>query len=186
MPLGTSAIEMAGSTRGLGGHSKGTLPVKMPLGGVMMPFAELETSRIDRQQETARLAALNSTEILDTAPESSYDAMTRLAAEYFQAELALLGFVDESRIWIKSHWGEAVREFAAQQVVFEMVLAEDGPVVIPDVSKHPRFQEQRPRFRRFDVAFFAAVPVAVYRRTDSGSADHLLAPARMRWGKIPL
>ena len=61
-------------------------------------------------QEDARLAALASTGILDTPPEPSFDAITRLSAEYFQADTVLLGFADESRIWIKSYWGEPVRE----------------------------------------------------------------------------
>ena len=47
----------------------------------------------------------------------------------------LLGFADESRVWIKSYWGEPVRELPRKQSIFEMVLAEDGPVVVPDISK---------------------------------------------------
>jgi EAL domain-containing protein (putative c-di-GMP-specific phosphodiesterase class I) len=124
-----------------------------------MPQAELETNRMDRQQEAARLAALTSTGILDTAPEPSYDAITRLSAEYFQAEVALLGFVDETRIWVKSYWGEAVRELPRKNSIFEMVLDEDGPVVIPDLSQHPRFQGHRLRIRQFNASFFAGVPV---------------------------
>ena len=76
----------------------------------MMPQAELEPCRIDWQQENARIAALVSTGILDTAPEPSFDAITRLTAEYFKADTVLLGFADESRVWIKSYWGEPVRE----------------------------------------------------------------------------
>ncbi|MGA2674643.1 MAG: EAL domain-containing protein [Terracidiphilus sp.] len=124
-----------------------------------MPQAELEAKRIDRRREAVRLAALTSTGILDTAPEPSYDVITRLAAEYFHAEVALLGFVDETRIWIKSHWGEDVRELPRANSIFEMVLDEDGPVVIPDLSQHPRFQGHRLLIRRFQVAFFAGVPV---------------------------
>ena len=73
--------------------------------GVKMQQAELETGRLDHQQEAARLAALIATGILDTPPEPGYDAITRLAAEYFRADSAGLGFADESRIWMKSSWG---------------------------------------------------------------------------------
>ena len=103
----------------------------------------METSEIDWQQEDARLAALAATEILDTEPEASYDAITRLAAEYFQADTVLLGFADASRVWIKSYWGEAVRELPRRRSIFEMVLAADGPVVVPDISKHPDFEGGR-------------------------------------------
>ncbi|MGA3136951.1 MAG: EAL domain-containing protein [Terracidiphilus sp.] len=124
-----------------------------------MPQAELKTDSFDRQQEAARVAALNSLGILDTPPEPGYDAITRLAAEYFRADTALLGFADESRIWIKSHWGEDVRELPRSQSIFDMVLADDGPVIVPDISEHPQFEGSRMTIRRLDVASFASVPV---------------------------
>jgi len=124
-----------------------------------MPQLEFETSKIDRQQEDARLAALVSTGILDTPPEPGYDAITRLAAEYFQADTALLGFADESRVWIKSYWGEAVRELPRNHSIFDMVLAEDGPIIVPNISDHPQFEGRRLTLRRLDVVSFASVPV---------------------------
>lgn len=77
---------------------------------VEMAHTEVEIAHSELPQEGARLAALLSTGILDTPPEPRYDAITRLAAEYFHADTVLLGFADESRIWIKSYWGEPVRE----------------------------------------------------------------------------
>ena len=70
-----------------------------------MPQAEFAIGRSDGQEEDARLKALASTGILDTAPEANFDAITRLAAEYFKADTVLLGFADESRVWTKSYWG---------------------------------------------------------------------------------
>jgi EAL domain-containing protein (putative c-di-GMP-specific phosphodiesterase class I) len=124
-----------------------------------MPETESETNKIDWPQEDARLAALASTGILDTAPEPSFDAITRLSAEYFKADAVLLGFADESRVWIKSHWGEAVRELPRGKSIFDMVLAENGPVVVPDISKHPHFKGNRLFLRRLNVVSFASVPV---------------------------
>jgi EAL domain-containing protein (putative c-di-GMP-specific phosphodiesterase class I) len=124
-----------------------------------MPQAELHTGRIDWQEEDARLAALTSTGILDSAPEPSFDAITRLTAEYFKADTVLLGFADESRVWIKSYWGEPVRELPRKRSVFEMVLAKDGPVVVQDVSKHPNYAGDRLMIRRLEVASFASAPV---------------------------
>jgi EAL domain-containing protein (putative c-di-GMP-specific phosphodiesterase class I) len=124
-----------------------------------MPYTELEIPAVDPQQEPARLAALASTGILDTAPEPSYDAITRLSAEYFQADTVLLGFADETRIWIKSYWGEAIREMPRTHSIFDMVLAQDGPVVVPDITKHPDFAGRRMPLRRLDVLSFASAPV---------------------------
>jgi len=128
-----------------------------------MPQVELETYKTDWQQEDERLATLASMGILDSAPEPIFDTITRLSAEYFKADTVLLGFADESRIWIKSYWGEPVRELPRKRSVFEMVLAEDGPVVVPDVTKHPQLAGSRMTIRRLEVFSFASAPI---RSTD--------------------
>ena len=124
-----------------------------------MPQAELHIDEIDWQEENARLSALASTEILDSAPEPCFDTITRLTAEYFKADTVLLEFADERRVWIKSSWGEDVRELPRKRSVFEMILAENGPVVVPDVSKDPHFAGSRMTIRRLEVASFAGVPI---------------------------
>jgi EAL domain-containing protein (putative c-di-GMP-specific phosphodiesterase class I) len=144
-----------------------------------MPIIETPSApkqnRICEQHEHARLSALASTGILDSAPEPSFDTITRLAAEYFHADTVLLTFADEGRVWTKSFWGEPVRELPRRDSIFDMVLAQDGPVVVPDVATDSRFV---PRFaslsggkpmmlRRLRIASFASVPVRVqvHRRT---------------------
>ncbi len=129
-----------------------------------MAQADLAISKVERQEEDARLEALISTGILDTGPEASFDAITRLAAEYFKADTVLLGFADESRIWIKSYWGEPVREMPRRQSIFERVLSEDGPVVVSNINDDPEFREQRLPLRRLDPISFASAPV---RTSDS-------------------
>jgi len=124
-----------------------------------MAQVELAISKVERQEEDARLEALASTGILDTAPEASFDAITRLAAEYFKADTVLLGFGDESRVWIKSHWGEPVQELPRKHSIFERVLAEGGPVVVPDINDDPELQKRRLPLRRIEAQSFASVPV---------------------------
>jgi len=63
---------------------------------VAMQLLETGTRQADSRQEAARLAALAAYNVLDTPPERCYDDLTRLAAEYFQADAACLGFADES------------------------------------------------------------------------------------------
>jgi EAL domain-containing protein (putative c-di-GMP-specific phosphodiesterase class I) len=127
--------------------------------GTMMPQLELETCRFDSQLESERLAALAATAILDTPPEPNYDVITRLAAEYFKADTVLLGFGDQSRFWIKSYWGEPVRELPREGSIFDMVLGEDGPVVVSNINDHPGFRERRLPLRRIDPVSFASAPV---------------------------
>jgi two-component sensor histidine kinase len=47
-------------------------------------------------------------EILDTAPEPAFDRFAALAAGIFDAPMALIGFIDGERLWLKSHHGIAV------------------------------------------------------------------------------
>ena len=129
----------------------------MPRIEVEIDGAELDG--VDRQEEDARLAALISAEILDTPPEPAYDAITRLAAEYFHADAAGLAFADESRIWMKSCWRNVARELPRKNSIFDMVLEENGPVIVPDISKDPRREAVLPRLRQLAAAGFASVPV---------------------------
>lgn len=124
-----------------------------------MPQLELVPRKNERQQETARLAALAATGILDTDSETSFDAITRLSAEYFRADTVLLGFADESRVWIKSYWGEPVRELPRQNSLFDLVLSENGVVVVSDIATDPRFEGESYHLRRLEVRSFASAPV---------------------------
>lgn len=124
-----------------------------------MSQTKLEARKIEQLDEDERLAALHSTGILDTPPEACYDAITRLAAEYFQVDAAGIGFADESRVWIKSYWGAHLREFPRKNSIFEMVLAENGPVVISDCSKIFPQNQLSLTPKVFDAAFFASAPV---------------------------
>jgi EAL domain-containing protein (putative c-di-GMP-specific phosphodiesterase class I) len=102
---------------------------------------------------------LVSTGILDTEPEPSYDAIVRLAAEYFQAGSAGIGFADESRVWIKSSYGPYVRELPRRNSIFERVLAADGPVFVSNLSTLTQINESVLLPRLVETVSFASVPV---------------------------
>ena len=124
-----------------------------------MTRAELKSGDIFLQHEDARLSALAAAEILDTEPEPTFDAITRLTAEYFQADTVLLGFADEGRVWIKSYWGEPIRELPRHESIFDMVCAAGGPVIVPDIAIEPMLAGKRMTLRRLEVSSFASVPV---------------------------
>jgi EAL domain-containing protein (putative c-di-GMP-specific phosphodiesterase class I) len=121
----------------------------------------METGNRCSDRESARVAALESLAILDTAPEPGYDAITRLAADYFQAEIAIIAFADETRVWVKSHWGGAFRELPRANSIFDVVLAADEPVVIQDIRHHPDFQGRKLHLQAQGLVFVAAAPVRV-------------------------
>lgn len=128
-----------------------------------MATMEMQTGRAPEDRESARLAALESLAILDTPPEASYDAVTRLAADYFEADMAIIGFADETRVWIKSHVGGALKELPRANSVFNLVLASDGPLVIPDLDQDRRSGSHKLQLHSQGLVFVAAAPV---RATD--------------------
>jgi len=118
-----------------------------------------KVSQSEHRREAARLAALTSYKILDTQIEPEFDAITRLAADYFQVDSASLAFADESRVWIKSCWGRVTKEIPRENSIFELVRAANASVVVTDVSKCPELRKLSRMLRLIDAAFFAAAPV---------------------------
>lgn len=118
-----------------------------------------KVSQSEHRREAARLAALTSYKILDTTIEPEFDAITRLAADYFQVDSASLAFADESRVWIKSCWGRVTKEIPRENSIFELVRAANASVVVTDVSKCPELRKLSRMLRLIDAAFFAAAPV---------------------------
>src|SRR6185437_16130315 len=104
---------------------------------IKMPQAQSRVTDDELEREDVRLAALAATGILDTEPEPAFDAITRLAARYFRADHVFLGFGDQTRVWIKSHCGHPIHELPRAHSIFDMVLAKNGPLVVPDVLRKP-------------------------------------------------
>jgi EAL domain-containing protein (putative c-di-GMP-specific phosphodiesterase class I) len=127
--------------------------------GAKMLQTKFGIEEIDQQQENIRLAALKSIGILDTPPEPAYDAIARLAAEYFHADSAAISFADEGRIWVKANWNDPVRELPRADSIFEVVLARNGPIVIPDISTYPQGEALLPRLKHLSAVALASAPI---------------------------
>jgi EAL domain-containing protein (putative c-di-GMP-specific phosphodiesterase class I) len=127
-------------------------------------------------EESERLTSLYASGILDTPPDPAFDAITRLAAEYFRADTAMIGFADETRFWVKSHWGDAIREQPREGSIFERVLSQDGPVEIADT----RAGIEAPPFpgRSREAVFIAGVPVRCTERQILGTLAIFCREAR--------
>lgn len=111
------------------------------------------------EKEEIRLAALRATGILDTEPETSFDTLTRLAAEYFGADAALISFVDDTRVWIKSAYRYPMREIPRKNSVSELVVQANGPLLYPDFDVLPPPEAQLVLLRRSHYKSMAAAPI---------------------------
>jgi PAS domain S-box-containing protein len=96
---------------------------------------------MDAQAEAQRLAALFEYEVLDTPPELAFDRLTALAADIFDAPIALISLIDSERQWFKSRIGLDA-SCTARDLAFCAHAIEGGPAstfVVEDATRDPRF-----------------------------------------------
>lgn len=130
----------------------------------------LSSQRGSQHEEAARLAALRSLTILDTAPEAAFDNLVRIAATCLRADLVSLTFVDETRVWSKASQGEKLKEFPRAGTIIEQVIVENRSLVISDFLAFPADLLQSVQHRWLDLRFFAGVPL----RLSTGEAVGVL------------
>lgn len=98
-------------------------------------------SQSSPEAESARLAALQSYEILDTPPEAEFDDFTKLAAYICQSPVALISLVDRDRQWFKSKIGVDAEETPLDVSICRHAIRHDGLFIIPDTLQDPRTQD---------------------------------------------
>src|ERR1700761_8938941 len=92
-------------------------------------------------QEIERLAALQSYEILDSAPEVVFTEMARLAATIAGTPVALISLVDGTRQWFKAKVGLAINETPRGAAFCSHAIQGRDVFVVPDAVKDERFAD---------------------------------------------
>ncbi|MFW0718255.1 PAS domain S-box protein [Pedobacter sp. N23S346] len=100
-----------------------------------------------QENESARLRALYSYEIIDSDRERDFDRLTEIASLIAGCEISLISFVDKDRVWYKSAKGLAVEEVPRGFTMCERTLLSNEPFIVEDALKdkhwctHPMVQE---------------------------------------------
>src|SRR5450432_1201809 len=96
-----------------------------------------------KKLEAARLNALDSYRVLDTAPEACFDRLTALAADLFDVPIALVSLIDAERQWFKSHHGLEAESTPRSQAfrAHAKELGANATMVVEDAMRDPRFQD---------------------------------------------
>lgn len=113
------------------------------------------------ENEAERLIQLRSYELLDTAKETAYDNLTRLAATICGVEVSAISFIDEDRQWIKSCFGAEITELPRSLSLcgHTINLPEGELMEVHDTSKDERFYDN-PLLQQYPIfSFYCGVPI---------------------------
>lgn len=123
--------------------------------------------------DTARLAVLQETGLLDVPPEAAFERLTSLAIRLIGAPVALVSLVDASRQFFQSSVGLAepwatARETPLSHSFCQYVVAESAPLVVNDAREHPLVCENL-AIPDLGVIAYAGMPLITADRATLGS-----------------
>ncbi|PZR84117.1 MAG: hypothetical protein DI537_33635 [Stutzerimonas stutzeri] len=120
----------------------------------------------DPAREQERLDALAGYNILDTAPEESFDRLTRLARRLFGVEMSTISFLDAHRQWFKSRQGFDAFETDRDSAFCNIAIQQPKPLIVQDATKDETFAQNRFVTGEPHVRFYAGFQ----RRSPDGYA----------------
>jgi PAS domain S-box-containing protein len=109
--------------------------------------------------ETERLNALRSYEVLDTPAEDNFDRLTRIAAKLFSAPAAQINFIDQYRQFSKSSFGLPAGDLRREEAFCAHTIAQGSSMVVCDAALDPRFSSNASVKGTPNVRFYAGAPV---------------------------
>jgi PAS domain S-box-containing protein len=90
-------------------------------------------------EELERLAALDRYGILDTPREPEFDDIVRLAADIFEAPIAVVNLIASGRQWFKAEVGIGAEELPLDVSICAHAILQPDIFVVPDTTKDERF-----------------------------------------------
>ncbi len=88
-----------------------------------------------------RAAELAHFRVLDTAPEAEYDRVAAMAAECFEAPIAMVSLIDRDRVWFKARVGLDITEAARSTTFCHHTVMQNDPLVVCDARLDARFAD---------------------------------------------
>jgi PAS domain S-box-containing protein len=101
--------------------------------------AEIRLEPSPAWNETERLEALARYGILDTPREPEFDDVVRLAADVFEAPIAVVNLIAEGRQWFKAEVGIGADELPLEVSICAHAILQPGVFVVPDTTQDERF-----------------------------------------------
>ena len=110
--------------------------------------------------EAQRLDALHALAVMDTAPESEFDALVNAAAAVCNTPISLISLIDADRQWFKANHGLDGAAQTPRELAFcAHAILQDGVFEVPDASLDARFADNPLVADAPDIRFYAGAPV---------------------------
>lgn len=118
---------------------------------------------VSKQEVTAyekrRLAAVRDADILDTAPESDYDDLVKLASLIFNVPISTVTIVDSDRQWFKAAVGLSIKETDRAISFCTHVVDQSEKLIVENASLDPRFANNPLVVKEPLLSFYAGIPL---------------------------
>jgi diguanylate cyclase (GGDEF)-like protein len=125
-----------------------------------MPTARIfGKSSLEAQRETARLAALERLDILDSPKDEGFDRIVRLIKEIFTVDIGIVSLIDAHRQWYKACSGFAIEELPRQDTFCWRVIESDEAIIVQDATKDSRFSDHLAVTGPEHIRFYAGMPL---------------------------
>ncbi len=110
--------------------------------------------------EAERLACLHHLCVLDTAPESRFDRLTRIAQQHFGTQMALISLIDSDRQWFKSRQGLEAEQTPRDISFCGHAILQDDIFEVSNALEDDRFADNPLVTGPPAIRFYAGAPLS--------------------------
>ncbi|TDG34912.1 PAS domain S-box protein [Pedobacter changchengzhani] len=112
-----------------------------------------------QKDETARLEALYSYDILGSGHERDFDRLTEIASLICECEISMISFAEKDRLWYKSTKGLVIEEIPRGVAMCEFPLLGNEIFIVEDTLKDERVKNHPFVTEGLKVRFYAGYPL---------------------------
>lgn len=111
--------------------------------------------------ESARLALLSASKLLDSEVDPAFDALLRLLLAQLNCPVAMINLIDSHRVWAMSRIGIEQRQFSRLDAFCADTICQGDVLIVHDAQTDARFKHNAWVIGPPHARFYAGVPLLV-------------------------